>query len=453
MRKILIIALLAGLGAPGLLAQADSVWTIDRCVDYAIQYNLDMKRQELNLKSATADVKQSKLNLLPNLNGSYEHQLGTGRVLDQYNDNQWKNTNVSQGDLGLRSDLTLFDGLQNLNTMKMSKASFLGSKEDLQASENDLTLEVMTRYLTLLRNQELVEVARVNVEVTGQQVDRMERLVEVGNEPRGRLLEVKAQLSDVKLLQTQAINAMEISRLDLMHLMNITEQVEFEIEKPDFPEPSAADIPSLDSVYLYALDFLPQIRSAEYGIEAQKRYLAIQQGQRSPRIYARGSIYSNYSDKLVNPRDPDPSNPTMDYPTTEQVRDNQYKQVSMGLQIPFFNRWQVQTGIKKAKISLQDAEYQHSNTILELQKGIQQYHTEAISALDSYKSAQEAVANSDEVFRFADERFRVGTGTALEPQRARRQLVEASTEMISSRYVLIFYTKILDFYMGKGIVF
>ena len=137
----------------------------------------------------------------------------------------------------------------------------------------------------------------------------------------------------------------------------------------------------------------------------------------------------------------------------EQVSNNQYKQVSMGIQIPFFNRWQVQTGINKAKINLQDAEYQYSNTVLELQKSIQQYHTEAIAALDNYKSAREAVANSDEVFRFAEERFRVGTGTALEMQEARRQLFESSSQMITSRYVLIFYTKILDFYMGKEIVF
>ncbi len=281
----------------------------------------------------------------------------------------------------------------------------------------------------------------------------MEKLVEVGNEPRGRLLEVKAQLSDVKLVQTQAINTKEISRLDLMHLMNITEQVDFDIEKPDFPEPSMADIPSLDSVYTYALSFLPQIKSAEYGVQAQERNLAIQKGQRSPRIYARGMLSTNYSDGLVNPLDPDPSNPTMDYPINEQVNNNQYKQIAMGLQIPFFNRWQVQTGINKAKLSLQDAEYQHSNTVLELQKAIQQYHTEAISALDSYKSAQEAVANSDEAFRFAEERFRVGTGTALEMQQARRQLFESTSQMISSRFVLIFYTKILDFYMGKEIVF
>ncbi len=278
----------------------------------------------------------------------------------------------------------------------------------------------------------------------------MERLVEVGNEPRGRLLEVKAQLSTAELTQTQAINAREISRLDLMHLMNITEQVAFEIEKPLFPEPSLADIPSLDSVFQYALINLPQIKSAEHGIEAQERFLAMQQGQRSPRLYASGFYYSNYSDGLQNP---DPNAPSSEYPITEQITNNQYKQVSMGIQIPFFNRWQVQTSINKAKLELQDAEYQYNNVVLELQKSIQQYHTEALASLDNYKSAQESVANSDEVFRFAEERFKVGTGTALEMQEARKQLFESTAEMISSRYVLIFYSKILDFYMGKEIVF
>jgi len=452
MRKILIVAILAGLGAAGLHAQADSLWSLDRCVNQAIEYNLDVKRQELNLQSASQDVKQSKMNLLPNLHGSLEHQLGSGRVLDR-GTYEWKDASVSQGDLGVRSDLTLFDGLQGLNSMKMSKASYLMNVEDLEAMEDNLTLNVMTNYLTLLRNQELVEVAELNVEVTKQQVERMERLVEVGNEARGKLLEVKAQLSAAELTRTQAVNTMEISKLNLMHLMNITDQVAFEIEKPRFPEPSLEDIPMLDSVFQYALINLPQIKSAEHGIEAQKRYLAVQQGQRSPRVYARGLYYSNYSDGLINPLDPDPSNPSMDYPLSDQVTNNQYKQVAMGIQIPFFNRWQVQTSINKAKINLQDAEYQYSNTVLELQKSIQQYHTEALASLDNYKSAQEAVANSDEVYRFAEERFRVGTGTALEMQEARKQLYESTSEMISSRYVLIFYSKILDFYMGKEIVF
>lgn len=291
------------------------------------------------------------------------------------------------------------------------------------------------------------------MEVTRQQVERMERLVEVGNEPKGKLLEVNAQLSAAELQMTQAINNREIARLNLMHLMNITEQPGFDIEQPMMPEPSQTAIPVLDSVFRYALEHMPQIKSARFGIEAQERYLAMQKGQRSPRLYARGLYYSNYSDGLTNPLDPDPANPTMEYPVNKQIRDNQYRQLSMGLEIPFFNRWWVQTNIKKARINLQDAEYQFQNAVIELQKLIQQYHTEALAAMDNYSSAREAVASSDEAYRFAEERFRVGTGTALEMQEARNQLFESTAQMISSRYVLVFYTKILDFYMGKEIVF
>jgi outer membrane protein len=452
MRKRILPSLLIGLATSVASAQADSLWSLERCIERAIQYNLGVKRQELMLQSAGQDVRQSKLDLLPNLNGMLEHQLGSGRVLDR-GTYEWKNANVSQGDLGLQSDMTLFNGLQGLNSMKMSKASYQMNLEELEATEDDLTLEVMTAYLKLLRNQELVEVERSKVEVTLQQVVRMERLVEVGKEPKGKLLEVRAQQSAAELAFTQAENNRDIAELDLMHLMNLTDKVAFEIEKPLLAEPSTEDIPSFDSVFQYALANLPQIKSAQHGIEARERYLAMQQGQRSPRLYARGIYYSNYSDGLINPRDPDPENPTMTYPLDQQITDNQYKQVAMGLQIPFFNKWQVQTDINKAKLELQDAEYQYDNVVLELQKSIQHYHAEALAAMDNYRSAQESVANSDEVYRFAEERFRVGTGTALELQEARNQLYSSTSEMVSSRYVLIFFTKILDFYMGKEIVF
>lgn len=452
MIKKIFLIIAAGIVLPDLCGQDENVWTLDQCIDQAIQYNIEMKRQELILESTDRDLFQSKMNLLPNLNGMLEHQLGSGRVLDRA-DYTWSNRNVSQGDLGLQSDLTLFNGLQGFNNMKMNKATYMMNKEDLEAMEDNIIIRVMTGYLDLLRNQELVEVAINKVEVTRKQVERMEKLVEVGNEPKGSLLEVSAQLSAEKLALTQAYNASETARLKLMHILNLSDTDNFEILQPLLPDPSTIQIPELKVVFEHAVAHMPQIKSAEYGIESQENYLAICRGQRSPRLYMRGIYYSNYSDGLVNPMDPSPANPTMDYPLYEQVGNNLYKQLSMGVQIPFFNRWQTQTGISKAKIDLQDARYQYDMALLVMEQSIQQYHSEALSAMDNYISAEEAVKNSDEAFRFAEERFRVGTGTALELQEARNQLYESTSAMISSKYVLIFYTEILDFYMGKAIEF
>jgi len=452
MKKIFQIAMALLVSSIGVWGQSDSLWSLDQCIDHAIQYNLQVKRQELVLKSTGQDHRQSKLNLLPNLNGSIEHQLGTGRVLDR-GTYEWKNTNVSQGDLGMQSNLTLFNGLQGLNSMKMYKASYQMSLEDLKAMVDNITIQVVTGYLDLLRNRELVDVAEKKMEVTRNQVERMRRLVEVGNEPMGKLLEVNAQLSAAKYAYTQAVNARDIAELTLMHVMNATDIRGLDIETPVLPDPSTLPIPEMDSVFQYALLNLPQIKSKEFGVESKERYLAMQKGQRSPQLYASGLVYSNYSDGLINPLDPDPSNPSLDYSINEQVKNNQYKQISMGISIPIFNRWQVQTDINKAKLDLQDAEYQYDDAVLVLEQTLQQYHTEALAASDNYASALESVANSDEAFRFAEERFRVGTGTSLELQEARNLLYESTSDMISSKYVLIFYTKILDFYMGRDIQF
>ena len=219
--------------------------------------------------------------------------------------------------------------------------------------------------------------------------------------------------------------------------MNITDAKGFVIETPILPDPSTVEILELDSVFQYALANLPQVKSKEYGVEAMERYVALQKGQRSPRLFARGLIYSNYSDQLINPLDPDPGNPTMDYPTRDQITDNRYMQASMGMIIPIFNRWQVQTDIKKAKIDLRDAEYQYDDAVLVMQKTLQQYYTEALAATDNYNSALESVANSDEASRFADERFRVGTGTALEMQEAIADINEGYVKDIVSEPVNI----------------
>jgi len=430
-----------------VMAQPDSLWNLNQCIEHAIRNNLNMKRQELQLQSAGQDLRQSKLNVLPSVNGMLEHQLGSGRVLDR-GTYEWVNANVSQGDLGMQGDLTLFNGLQGYHAMKMYQATYQMNKQDLAAMENSVTIQVMTAYLDLLRNQELVEVAEKVVEVAGGQVERMERLVEVGNEARGKLLEVKAQLSTEKLNLTRARNNRDIARLNLMHLMNLGKTESFAIETPVLPDPSLVRIPDLDSVFAQALISLPQIKSAEYGIESMERNLSLQRGQRSPRLYARGLLYTNYSNGLINPVDPN-----LDYPVIDQLNNNQYKQATLGISIPFFNRWEVQTGINKAKLELQDARYQYDNAVLLLQQTVQEYHTEALAARDNYASARESVANSDEAYRFAEERFRVGTGTALEMQEARNSLYESTSQMITSKYILIFYTKILDFYMGRDIEF
>ncbi len=450
MRKIIISTLLLSLLNSGLYAQEKKVWSLDECISFAMENNIALKRQELTTELDRKDLTQSKLNLLPNLNGQVEHNLGSGRVLDR-GTYQWVNTDVSQGDLGVISSVTLFGGLKGYHSIKKAEAGFLASKANLELMENNLVLQVMTAYLELLRREELYEIAVEKARITKLQVERMQKLLEVGNASAGELLEVKAQSSNEQYNQTLAKNAKDVARLELAQLLNLSEPGSFEIEAPPITGPSPLQLPDLESVYANAVAILPQIKGAEHHITYSEKNLAVARGELSPEVYLKALYYSNYSDKLINPREIDPQNPELEYRVPQQVLDNQYRQVSVGVRIPLFNKWQSRTNISKAKIDLIDARYKLEDSKQQLFKEIQKYHSDAGAAMDNFLAAQESAANYEEAFRYAEERYKVGMATALELEEARNRLFTAMASRITAKYVFVFYMEILNFYQGNAI--
>ncbi len=450
MRRILFIAVFIPILTVGLKAQEQEIWTIDECIAYALENNIELKRQELNTALKNKDLVQSKLNALPNLNGQINHDLGAGRVLDR-GTYEWVNTDVSQGDLGLVSNVTLFKGLQGLNSVRMAAADHDVAIAQMEASENDLLLNIMTGYLEVLLKRELFEIAQEKVKVAELQVERMEKLVEVGNASAGELLEVKATATTEKYNMTLAKNNLAYVRLELAQLLNHPDPLSFRVIRPDLEDPSLLQVPELESVFGQALKVLPQVEAARHRITYQSKGLAVARGALSPELFVRALYYSNYSDKLINPREVDPLNPVLDYPVPQQVLDNQYKQVSVGLNIPVFNKWQNRTNISKAKISLEDARYQLEEVRQQLFKDIQRYHSEVLGALDNYEAARETQANSEEAYRYAEEKFKVGMATALELEEARNRLFASRAEMINAKYLFVFYLEILEFYQGEMI--
>lgn len=450
MRRTLFIALIIPFLTAGLRAQEQESWSIEECIAYALDNNIGLKRQELNTAVKSKDLTQSKLNALPNLNGQVNHDLGSGRVLDR-GTYEWVNTDVSQGDLGLLSNVTLFQGLQGLNMIKMAEADHNVALAQLEASENSLLLNIMTGYLEVLLKRELFEIAQEKVRIAELQVERMQKLVEVGNASEGELLEVRATATTEKYNMTLAKNNLTYVRLELAQLLNHPDPLSFRVTQPEIEDPSMMQIPELESVYGQAIEVLPQVEAARHQITYQSKELAVARGALSPELFVRALYYSNYSDKLINPREVDPFNPVLDYPVHQQVLDNQYKQVSIGLNIPIFNKWQSRTSISKARIGLEDAQYQLEEVKQQLYKDIQRYYSEVLGALDNYEAARETQANSEEAYRYAEEKFKVGMATALELEEARNRLFASRAEMINAKYMFIFYHEILEFYQGEMI--
>ena len=444
MKRFLYLFLVTCISLSTLHAQ--KTWTLEECIKYALEKNIQIKKQQLTYQINEENFNQSKYNLLPDLGVGLNHNLNSGKALntDQY---KWENKTFQDGSVGLQANVTLFNGLQNLNNVKYFKYSMQKSLADLEKAKNDIALNIALGYLDILYNTELLEVAKSQIEVTLLQVEKNKKLVEVGNVAKGTLLEIQSQAAREKVSVTNAKNNLDISFLNLTQLLDLDSVGNFQISKPELLNVEENKIlESVLDIYSVAVSRMPQIKSSELNLEVQKTNLAISKGKYSPRLTMSGLYYSRYSALAV-----DPLNPNSKYTYMNQLKDNQYKQLTLSLQIPIFSKFQTRTTVSTSKIQVNDAEYTVLQTKKALYKEIQQAHADALASFDNFNSRKEAVLSSEEAFKYSQQKLEVGMISAVDYNLAKNNLIKAKSDLIQAKYQFIFKVKVLDFYKGSAL--
>jgi outer membrane protein len=429
-------------------ANAQKVWSLQECISYALENNLQVKQQELNVRSYKNNYSQSYFNTLPNINGQVNEGFNSGQAFDYYAvPPQYKNQKTWSGNLGISSNVNLFGGFQIINNIMKSKYDFLKSKSDLEKSKNDIALQLALAYLQVLFSKELVDVSRSKLEVTSLQVERTRKMMDVGNVAQGEFLQIKAQESNDKTSLVTAQNNQVIAYLTLTQLLDLDSTGGFEIVIPQNIEVELlSPLESIQDIYAKALETMPQIQSAEYDLRSSEKQLSMSWGQVSPSVSLNGSLSSFYSTAAQ-----DPLNPAGDYPVKTQLKDYYNKQVSLGISIPIFNRLQVKNSISNAKLQLNNKKLQLDIAKMALYKEVQQAYADATAAREKYSSSVEAVNYNEEAFKYTSQKMEVGLVNSVDYNIAQNNLISAKSSMLQAKYEYIFKLKILDLYMDKPI--
>ncbi len=428
-------------------ASAQKKWSLRECIEYAHENNLQVKRQKIAAETAKGMNEQSKFERLPNLNAGVNHNLSSGKSVN-YDTYEYVNQTFQAGNLGIQSNFNIFNGFETYYRIKKSEFDLMARLEDVEKIKNDITLNIATAYLQILFNRELLEVAESQMEVTTLQVERTEKLVEVGNVARGELLEIQAQLANEKLNITNYKNELINSRITLIQLMDLDSISGFDIIVPtDLEATIDQSLYNVNQIYSEAIGFLPEVKSAEYNLKSAEKDVNVAQSGYMPSLSLRGTLSSRYSEIGKRPLDPD-----ADYPYGEQISDNFYKQATLSLNIPIFNRFQVKNNVERARLDVMDSKLALEQTKLELYQIIQQAHADAIAAKEKYNATIEAVESYQEAFNYTEQKFNVGIVSSVDYNIAKNNLTRAKSEMLQAKFEYIFKSKILDFYVGKPIV-
>jgi outer membrane protein len=447
---------------------AQNTWTLERCIHYALENNLDVRRQHLQQDRAGHDLTQSYAYLAPTLDAGSRLGVNYGRSIDAVT-NEFFTERIASQSLSATSNLTLFAGFRTINNIRYNLARQTAFKYDTEKLENDLILTIANAYLQILYFEDMLEVASEQLEVSQQQVERTRILLEGGTVSRRDLLEMEAAAAEQEVIYTKAENNLNLSYLELIHLLELDPEMDFSIERPSIQVEEVQVIVDPDNVLEKAGNTEPSLTAARHRITMAERNLAIANGERIPTLSLNTSLGSRYSEafKRVLNNDQGKTSPVMynlglippkdsetplveTVPYRDQITENYYRSAFLTLNIPIFNRFQTRTRIQHARIDLDQARISYEQNRNDLSRVIHQAYADATAAYKEYYSNSKALEAGKESFTYAEEGFTLGRVSPLEYNEAKARLHRAEVNVLQSMYEFVFKVKILEFYQGEG---
>lgn len=450
MKKIILLFCLVF--PTGFLFSQQKPWTLQDCIVYALENNIQIKQQVIQTEYQKNALDLSKFRLLPTINGSVSHNYSFGRALDQTTYQYTNNEKIVSDNFYIGGNLVLFNGLQNINSIKRSKVDLLSSEEDLKNIKDNIALTVALDYLQILLNKELVNATDNQLQITLQQIEKTKKLVAAGSFARGNLLQIEAQAAQEEVQLITLKNQFDASILNITQLLELKSPEGFEVIVPEIPIDTNKVISgNVSEIFDIAVGTRPDIKSFEYQLASSEYGEKIARGGRSPRLTLNNTFSTGYSDirkKLIG-LDPATSMPLYGkYSFADQVNDNINWGIGFSLNIPILNGWQVNKNIQNSRLQVENSEYSLEATKKQLYKNIQQAYADASAALKKYNASLKAVTSTEESFRYTEQKFNVGMLTPVDYNAAKTQLLNAQSDMAQAKYEYIFKTKVLDFYRG-----
>jgi outer membrane protein len=418
----------------------DSLWSLDECIGYSLSQNISIRQSELTLKKNHIYLELARASRFPSLSATATQNFGWSKSIDSPG-SYGSLTGSRNTSAGINSNVTVYNGMKTLNTIRQSKLSIDASGYDLETISESVSLNIMDAYLQLLYAEESVKISEEQIISTTGQLQLAEERLALGAISRSDYLLVKSELASERLALANALSLVSSNRINLMQLMELPASERFEIEHPVFDEKLLNyHVPSVDSVYDVAHSIKPQIRSAEINNKIADLDIDIARAAYQPSLMMNGGISTGYSPVYNN-----------DFSTQFQNRIN--PTVGIALSVPIYQNAQLRAGVGMAKISKSGAELEMLNSTNQLRKEIEQACTNVIYAKVKYEAGKEQYNANREAYDVAEEKYRIGMISSVDFFIRKTNLINAESEFLQSRYQLLFATRILDFYQGKSLTF
>jgi outer membrane protein len=453
-------------------AKNPDVWSLQRCVQYALDHNITIKQDSLTARLARHTLFQSQMTQLPTLSANGSFGQDYGRSINPTT-NQFVDAGYSFLNASANGNLLLFGWQQARNTIAKNRYTLEASLADLDQRKDDISLNVANGFLTVLLAQEQINISTNQVALSKAQLDQTKAFADAGRLPELNVAQLESQLATDSSNLINSIANYNSSILDLKSLLNL-----------DFSEPLAVKIPDMEvgdqmsvsnsspeEVYQVARTHFGSIKGSKLRVGAAEKGLSAAKGGLYPQLslgYQMGTAYaSNYvsyqqTNNLIGATpigiaahsgdtvyQPAYQILTPKIPFGTQLNNNIRQSVFLNMNVPIFNGWQSQYAIRQARINLEQQHWNEYNVELTLKQNVYKAHNNALNSIQKYMAAKRADDAAKRALDFAKKRYDLGLTSTVDLLVTQNSAFAAAANMISAKYDLIFKLKVIDYYLGK----
>ena len=418
-------------------------WSLERCIDYAITHNIQLRQQENNTQLKELSLSTARNASLPDLSFGAQESFSFGRGLTA--DNTYTNKSTNSTALQLSTSVPLFTGMEIQNRIKQAKAELDAATEELEKARNDIRVEVAKYYMQAVYGHELTETARRQVGIDSLQTERLRQMLKAGKAAAADVARQEAALAQSRLTLTQTETDMRSAILSLRLLLELQDDKAFDIIMPkhDSDKIAGMTIPSAEFIYEQALTQRPEIKGGMIKLKSSEYNISIAKAALYPRLYLSGSLGTNYYKT---------SGIEMDG-FGKQMKNNFNQGIGLSLSIPIFNRFQTRNNIRAARVEHLSQQLSMENTKKALYNEVQQVYLNTVSAKARYTSSLVARDSSEEALRLTKAKDESAKASITEFNEAKNDMLKSESDLSRAKYEYIYQMALIDFYCGKDLKF
>lgn len=449
MKKRYIITLLS-LGilgaAGGAKAQPQSqgpALSLHDCMEYAISNSTLMRLQEADRDDEQALRRQAIMQAFtPSLSARTYANNQYGRNLDPET-NTYNTVTTFYNGYSVSAGITLFDGFQAINNLKMASASVkMGLSKDEQEKDR-ICLMTMEAFTNVVYWSEMEKVIAAQVETARQAHRKALRQEELGEKGHAEVVQMASELAQKEYQLISASNEKQNALITLKDAMYYPSDEPLVLDTR-IPEPLclSSDVAELESK---AKVQNPSALIAGLELSNARLNLKKARGAYSPSL----ELYGGWSTTYY-------TYPGMsEYKTApfkDQFVNNGGEYIQLQLSIPIFDHLSRRTSLQKSKNELKRAEAKYDQALRDIENEVRRAVNDRDGANAAFLQAERMADVQKEAFMLSTKQFETGLISALEYQTASQTYLNAMAEQLNCRLKLFLKDSLVRYYGGEAYI-